>query len=36
MHGKRSADGVRLEVPWHKRLDIGYRLALNNAGQGLR
>ncbi|MDC7259953.1 transposase [Shinella sp. YE25] len=36
MYGKRSADGVRLEVPWHKRLDIGYRPALNNAGQGLR
>lgn len=33
---KRSADGVRLEVPWHKRLDIGCRPALNNAGQGLR
>lgn len=32
---KRSADGVRLEVPWHKRLDIRYRPALSDAGQGL-
>ena len=33
--GKRSADGVRLEVPGHKRLDIRYRPALSDAGQGL-
>ena len=32
---KRSADGVRLEVPGHKRLDIRYRPALSDAGQGL-
>lgn len=35
MERKRSADGVRLEVPGHKRLDIRYRPALSDAGQGL-
>jgi outer membrane protein TolC len=28
---KRSADGVRLEVPRHKSFDFGYRPALSNA-----
>lgn len=32
MKSKQSADGVRLEVPGHKRFDIRYRPALNNAG----
>jgi putative transposase len=31
IHGKRSADGVRLEVPRHKSFDFGYRPALSNA-----
>ncbi|MBX4887660.1 hypothetical protein HJA90_29505, partial [Rhizobium bangladeshense] len=32
---KRLADGVRLEVPWHKCLELGYWPAFRDAGQGL-
>ncbi|MGZ2402799.1 hypothetical protein ACVIKO_000059 [Rhizobium ruizarguesonis] len=33
--GKRLADGVRPEVPWHKRLELGYWPAFSDAGQCL-
>ena len=33
--GKRSADGVRLEVPRHQSFDFGYRPTLSDTVQGL-